>query len=297
MATKIHPTAVIEDGAELGADVEVGPYTVVGRHVRIGDGTRIGPQVMIDGHTVIGRENFIVGQSSLGTPPQDFSYRGEDTRLFVGDRNTIREFVTINRGTIKGGGVTRVGSDCLLMACCHVAHDCELEDRVILGNGVLLAGHTLVEHHANLSGMAGAVAFITVGAHAYVGGMTRMSKDVPPYMIVDGHDSRVRGVNVIGLKRADFTAEEVEELREAHRRIWRSGMARGSAVEEMLAEEGWGAHVRYLLESMARTDMGLKGRYRESQRKEFTELGVRRILEGGLGSEVSPAEPVPPARP
>ena len=235
---------------------------------------------MLDGHTDIGEENFIVGQSSLGTPPQDFSYRGEDARLVVGHRNTIREFVTINRGTVKGGGYTRIGSDNLLMACCHVAHDCALEDHVILGNGVLLAGHTLVEHHANLSGMAGAVAFITVGAYAYVGGMTRMSKDVPPYMIVDGHDSRVRGVNTIGLKRAGFTPEEIEVLRDAHRRIWRSGLARGSALEEMTKEEGWGPHVQYLLESMVRTDQGLKGRYRESQRKQYTELGVRRILEG-----------------
>ncbi len=280
MATKIHSTAVIAEGAELGQNVEIGPYTVVGPHVRLGDGTRVGPQVMIDGHTEIGSHNFIVGQSSLGTPPQDFSYQGEDTRLIVGNGNTIREFVTINRGTVKGGGLTRIGSDNLLMACCHVAHDCELEDRVILGNGVLLAGHTLVEHHANLSGMAGAVAFITVGAHAYVGGMTRMSKDVPPYMIVDGHDSRVRGVNTIGLKRAGFSPEEIETLREAHRRIWRSGKARGAAIEEMKSEEGWGPHVHYLLESMARTDMGLKGRYRESQRKRYTELGVRRILEG-----------------
>ena len=123
MATQIHSTAVIAKGAELGSDVEIGPYTVVGAHVRIGDRTRVGPQVMLDGHTDIGVENFIVGQSSLGTPPQDFSYRGEATRLIVGDRNTIREFVTINRGTVKGGGLTRIGSDNLLMACCHVAHD------------------------------------------------------------------------------------------------------------------------------------------------------------------------------
>ncbi len=284
MATNIHSTAVIQPGAQLGANVEIGPYTVVGPHVSIGDGTRVGPQVMLDGHTEIGAENFIVGQSSLGTPPQDFSYKGEPTRLIVGDRNTIREFVTINRGTVKGGGLTRIGSDCLLMACCHVAHDCELEDRVILGNGVLLAGHTLVEHHANLSGMAGAVAFITVGAHAYVGGMTRMSKDVPPYMIVDGHDSRVRGVNTIGLKRAGFSLEEIEALRETHRIIWRSGKARGSALEEIKARiaggKGLGPHVQYLIESMERTDLGLKGRYRESRRQHYIDLGVRRILEG-----------------
>ena len=147
MSTKIHPTAAIAAGAELGVDVQVGPYTVVGPDVRIGDRTRIGPQVVIDGVTTIGDENVIVGQASLGGPPQDLSYRDEATRLVIGDRNTVREFVTVNRGTIKGGGYTRVGSGNLFMACSHVAHDCEIEDNVILGNGVLLAGHTKVERN------------------------------------------------------------------------------------------------------------------------------------------------------
>lgn len=131
MATKIHPTAVVASGAEIGDDVEIGPYSVVGPRVTIGARTVIGPQVVIDGVTRIGCDNRIVGQANLGGPPQDLSYKGEPTELSIGDRNTIREFVTINRGTVKGGGVTTVGSDCLLMACCHVAHDCELADRII----------------------------------------------------------------------------------------------------------------------------------------------------------------------
>ena len=141
MATKIHETAVIAPGAELGIDVEIGPYTSVGPRVRIGDRTKVGAQVVIDGVTRIGEDNLIVGQAALGGPPQDLSYQSEPTMLTMGDRNTIREFVTINCGTIKGGGVTQVGSDCLFMACCHVAHDCEIEDRVLMGNNVLLAGH------------------------------------------------------------------------------------------------------------------------------------------------------------
>lgn len=280
MATRIHPTAVIADGAQLGADVEVGPYSVVGRLVRVGDRTRIGPQVVIEGVTRIGSDNNITGQASLGTPPQDLSYQGEPTRLEIGDRNSIREFVTINRGTVKGGGLTRIGSDNLIMACCHVAHDCELEDNVILSNGVLLAGHVLVEKHANVSGMAGAVHFCTIGAYSYIGAMTRMSRDVPPYMIVEGHDSRVRGVNVIGLKRGGVPEEERDALREAYRRIFRSGQARRPVLAEMREELQSSAFVQNLVESMSRTELGLKGRYRESLRQEFAELGVQRILEG-----------------
>ena len=201
--------------------------------------------------------------------------------MIIGDRNTVREFVTINRGTIKGGGVTSMGSDNLLMACSHVAHDCELEDRVILGNGALLAGHSRVERCANLSGMAGAVAFATIGAYAYVGGMTRIARDVPPYMIVEGHDARVRGVNLVGLQRNGVPEEEIENLRAAFKRIFRSGKPRRPILEEMRAEGPKSPFVRELLESMGRTEIGLKGRYRESRRKEFTAMGVKRILEGG----------------
>ena len=280
MATKIHPTAVIHEGAELGADVEVGPYSVVGKSVKVGDRTRIGSQVVLDGVTEVGEENLIVGQASLGGPPQDLSYRGEATRLVIGDRNTIREFVTINRGTIKGGGYTRIGSGNLLMACSHVAHDCEIEDNVILGNGVLLAGHTLVERNVNISGMAGAVAFTTIGAFAYIGAMTRMSRDVPPFMIVEGHDSRVRGVNAIGLERGGVAPEDIEALKLAYRRIFRSGQARRPLLEEMRADPPESPYVKGLIESMSRTEVGYKGRYRESLREEFTRLGVQRILEG-----------------
>ncbi len=187
MATEIHPTAVVHPEAELGVDVRVGPHTVIGPSVRIGDRNWIGPQVVIDGVTTIGSENRIIGQANIGGAPQDLSYEDEPTHLEVGDRNTIREFVTINRGTIKGGGSTRLGSDCLLMACSHVAHDCELGDRVVLANNVLLAGHVAVGHGAIINGAAAAHQFCTIGKYAYVGGLTRMIMDVPPFMIVEGH--------------------------------------------------------------------------------------------------------------
>jgi UDP-N-acetylglucosamine acyltransferase len=280
MPTRIHPTAMISSSAELGEDVEIGPYTLVGPQVTIGDRTRIGPHVVIEGVTAIGRDNQIVGQASLGTAPQDLSYKSEPTRLSIGDGNTIREFVTINRGTIKGGGVTRVGNGNLLMACCHVAHDCELKDGIIIGNNTLLAGHVLVEERANISGGAAAHHFVTIGAYSYVGGMTRMIQDVPPFVILEGHPSRVRGVNVVGLRRGGAPEEDIEALREAHRRLFRSSLPRLKTVAEMRAQPETSSWVLRLLDALERTSRGLKGRFRESMRQEFARQGVALILEG-----------------
>lgn len=278
MHEKIHPTAVVHPLARVGRDVEIGPYCVIGADVTIGDRTRIGPQVVVEGVTRIGTDNLIVGQASLGGPPQDLSYRGEPTELEIGDRNTIREFVTINRGTVKGGGVTRVGSDNMLMACCHVAHDCELRDRIILANGVLLAGHVLVEENVNVSGGAAAHHFVTIGAFAYIGGMSRMVQDVPPFMILEGHPSRVRGVNVIGLQRGGVAEKDVEELREAFKRVWRSGDPRSKTIEDLRAQFAGSAPVMRLVKELEQTDVGAKGRYRESLRAEFMRVGQERLL-------------------
>ena len=278
MAPKIHPPAVVHPGAELGEDVEIGPYSVVGSDVRIGDRTRVGAQVVIDGVAVLGEDNVIIGQASLGGAPQDLSYRGEETRLEIGDRNTIREFVTINRGTVKGGGVTRVGNDCLLMACCHVAHDCHIEDDVILGNNVLLAGHVFVRRKANVSGAAAAHHFVTIGAHAYVGGLTRIIQDVPPFMILEGHPSRVRGVNKIGLARSGISEEQIAELGMAYRELFRSKEPRKQVVERLRETTDSESLVTELLESLARTELGDKGRYRESLRAEFQAEGEKLIF-------------------
>lgn len=278
MATDVHPTAVIAPGAELGVDVRIGPYAVVGSGVRIGDRTRIGPQVVIDGVTTIGEDNEIVGQASLGGPPQDKSYRGEATRLEIGDRNMIREFVTINRGTVKGGGITMVGSGTLLMACCHVAHDCIVEDNVILANNVMLAGHVHVGEYANVSGAVGTHHFVRIGAFSYVGGMTRLEHDAPPFMIVEGSPGRARGVNVIGLQRAGMAEEDVEGLRVAFRRIYRSGVPRRRVLDEMKADDTTPKHVRLLIQALEETESGTKGRYRQSLRAEFARQGAERIL-------------------
>ena len=273
MPTQVHSTAVIAEGAELGVDVHVGPYTVLGPHVRIGDRTHLGPQVVVDGHTTLGADNVVVGQASLGGSPQDKSYKGEATRLEIGDDNTIREFVTINRGTVKGGGYTRIGSGCLLMACCHVAHDCDLRDDIILANNVMLAGHVLVGRGANVSGGVAAHHFLTIGDFAYVGGLTRLVQDVPPYMIVEGHPSRVRGVNVVGLARAGFGEEQVESLRVAFRRIYRSGRPRKQVLEDLAQETQEGEPLFQLVRALQNIDLGAKGRHRESLRTEFARAG------------------------
>ncbi len=278
MASEIHPTAVISPGAQLGQDVKIGPYAVVGPQVKIGDRTLIGPQVVIDGVTAVGADNVIVGQATLGASPQDLSYDGEPTLCEIGDGNIVREFVTINRGTVKGGGITRIGSGCLLMACSHVAHDCEIEDHVILANGVLLAGHVKVCTGASISGASAAHHFVTVGRHAYVGGMTRMSQDVPPYMLTEGHPAKVRRVNVIGLRRAGFEEPEIESLQRAFRRVWRSGEPRRAILDELRADEDLSGAVLHLAEFLEETGVGLKGRFRESLRVEFEARGRERIL-------------------
>jgi UDP-N-acetylglucosamine acyltransferase len=278
MATNIHPTAVVAPGAQLGTDVEIGPHCVISENAIIGDRTRLGPQVVINGHTTLGKENVIHGLASLGGAPQDFSYRGEETRLEIGARNTVREFVTINRGTIKGGGVTRIADDCLLMACCHVAHDCEIESGVILSNNVLLAGHVRVCERANISGSSAAQHFVTIGKFAYVGGLTRMAQDVPPYMILEGHPSRVRGVNVIGLRRGEIGEDEIRILRDAYKAIWRSEGLRREIFVELEQRHPNSPSLAQLLSDMRETEAGGKGRYRESMREDFMRMGRELIL-------------------
>ena len=297
--TSIHETAILGEGVELGQDVKIGPHSVIAPGTTIGDRTDIGPQVVIDGTAVIGADNrlgpkvnihgvttigdgnTIFGQASLGTAPQDLSYRGEPTCLKIGDRNVVREFVTINRGTVKGGGFTIIGSDNLFMACCHVAHDCEIDDHVIMANNVLLAGHIKVGRRANISGHTGAHHFVTIGAYAYVGGMTRMVQDVPPFMIVEGHPSRVRGVNVVGLERDGKTPEVIAALRDAYKRIYRnkkSAEPRRRVLEALEKDYPRLPEVLELVHSLRNTELGPKGRYRESLREVFQQLGRERIL-------------------
>lgn len=222
--TRIHPTAVVEHGAELGADVTVGPFSYVGDGVRIGDGSSIGPHCSVQGPTTIGAGNRIHGHAAIGGEPQDKKYRGEPVSLEIGDRNEIREFTTLNRGTGDGGGITRIGNDNWLLAYTHVAHDCIVGDRCVFSNNATLAGHVEVGDWVILSGFAGIHQFCRIGSHAFIGMGALVNGDVPPFTLVASGDyGRPRGINAEGLKRRGFDAERIGAIKRAYRAVYVSG--------------------------------------------------------------------------
>jgi UDP-N-acetylglucosamine acyltransferase len=232
LKTLIHQTAVIHPNAELHPTVKVGAYAVIGEHVKVGPETVIGPHVVLDGLTEIGARNQIFPGAAIGMEPQDLKYVGEPTRVKIGDNNLIREFVTINRAT-GAGETTVLGNGNLLMAYVHVGHNCILEDSVVISNSVALAGHVYIESRARLSGVFGVHQFVHIGRHAMIGGMTRIDRDVPPFMLVEGNPSRIRTLNLIGLKRAGFTPEELQILKKAFRFLYRSELNFKDALEEL----------------------------------------------------------------
>lgn len=217
----IHPTALIDPAAELAPDVEVGPYSIIGAEVSIGAGSRIGPHCTIEGPTRIGRNNHIVGHAAIGGLPQDKKYAGERVELSIGDDNLIREFVTINRGTGGGGGITRLGHRNWILAYCHIAHDCRVGNDCIFSNNATLAGHVEIGDFVILSGFAGVHQFCRIGAHAFIGMGALISGDVPPFVMVaqDGY-ARPRGINAEGLKRRGFGPERVAAIKRAYRALY-----------------------------------------------------------------------------
>lgn len=240
--TQIHATAVVDARAQLDASVQVGPYAVIGPHVRIGAGTRVGPHCVIEGHTTIGRDNQIFQFASLGAIPQDKKYAGEPTELVIGDRNTIREFCTFNLGTVQDAGVTRVGNDNWIMAYVHIAHDCQLGNQITMANNTTLAGHVHVGDWATVGGLVGVLQRMRIGAHAMVGFAGHVNKDVPPFMVVDGNPLAVRGVNLVGLRRREFSAERLAAIREMHKLLYRQGktLDEARAGIQALAAQGGG---------------------------------------------------------
>jgi UDP-N-acetylglucosamine acyltransferase len=220
-AAQVHPTALVDPGAELGEGVVVGPFSIVGPGVRVGAGTRIGPHVLIERDTTLGAGCVISQGAVLGTDPQDLKYGGEPTQLRVGDRTVIREYATLNRGT-SASGLTSVGSDCMLMAYAHVAHDCMLGDHVILSNAVNMAGHVTIQDWAIVGGMTPIHQFVRIGAHAFVGGGSRVAKDVPPYVKAAGSPMQLYGLNSVGLQRRGFSEEVRRELKRAYRLFFAS---------------------------------------------------------------------------
>ena len=239
--TRIHATALVDAKAELAEDVEVGAYAIIGPQVRIGARTVVSAHVVIDGRTTIGCDNKFFPSSSIGALPQDISHNGEVTALEIGDRNTIREFCTFNTGTFKEDGVTRVGSDNWIMACVHVAHDVRLGSHTILANNVMLAGHVHIGDWAVLGGATGVHQLVRVGAHAMVGFQGHVAQDVAPYMTVDGSPLTTRAVNLVGLKRRDFSAERIAVIRRMHKLLFRASLPLDKACSEIETLRGQGA--------------------------------------------------------
>jgi UDP-N-acetylglucosamine acyltransferase len=235
---RIHPSALVDTQARLGDDVEVGAYAVIGPHVQIGEGTRIGPHAVIEGHTTIGRDNRIFQFCSIGGAPQDKKYAGEPTRLEIGDGNTIREFCTLNTGTVQDGGVTRVGDDNWIMAYVHIAHDCRVGSHTIIANAVQLGGHVQLGDWAFLGGLSGVHQFVRVGAHAMTGFQTRLSQDLPPYVTASGNPAEAQGINAEGLKRRDFSAERIDVVKQMHRLLYRKSLRLDEALQQIEALRG-----------------------------------------------------------
>jgi UDP-N-acetylglucosamine acyltransferase len=236
----IHPTAIMASDARIHESVEIGPYSVIGAGVEIGAGSVIGPHVVINGPTVIGEQNRIFQFASIGDEPQDKKYAGEPTRLVIGDRNTIRECVTINRGTVQDQGVTRIGDDNWIMAYAHIAHDCVVGNQVILANNVSLAGHCHVGDWAIFGGFSGLHQFCRAGAHCFMGKYAGVSQDVPAYVMVGGTPPAPHGINAEGLKRRGFSAEQIAHVRHAYKLLYRSGLKLAEAlaeIEKLAAEQ------------------------------------------------------------
>ncbi|HSC46905.1 MAG TPA: acyl-ACP--UDP-N-acetylglucosamine O-acyltransferase [Gammaproteobacteria bacterium] len=231
----VDPRAVIDAGARLAAGVKVGPYAVIGADVEIGAGTVVGAHVVIQGPTRLGRDNRIMPFASLGGAPQDKKYANEPTPLEIGDRNTIFEFVTLNRGTVQDLGATRIGSDNWLMAYSHVAHDCILGDNIIMANNATLAGHVIIEDWAILGGFTKVHQFCRIGVHSFTGMNVDITRDVPPYVMVSGTPVEPHGINSEGLKRRNFSAEQIRNLKNAYRVLYRSDLRLEEAVMQLKA--------------------------------------------------------------
>ena len=257
MSVDIHPTAIIEAGAELGTDVKVGAYSVIGSNVKIGDGTQIFSQVSIDGHTTIGEKNQIFPFTAIGGEPQSISYAGEPTEVRIGSNNVFRENITVNRGTMDDQGVTSIGDNNLFMAYVHIAHDCQLGSDLLFSNNASLAGHVQVGDFVVLAGYTLIHQFVKIGQHSFCGVSTYCVQDVPPFMLVAGNKAITHGINVRGLRRRGFTKEETLDLKRAYKVIYRSGHTIQTALEE-LAGRKWGCeHVTTLAEFIGNSKRGV----------------------------------------
>ena len=257
VATKIHPTALVDPAARIAADVEIGPYTIIGEHVEIGRGCRIGPHAVITGHTRIGANNRIYQFVSLGEVPQDKKYNGEPTRLEIGDNNTIREFCTFNCGTSQDAGVTRVGDDNWIMAYVHFAHDCQIGNHTIFANNAQLAGHVHVGDYAILGGFTAVHQFCRIGAHSIIGLGTVVVQDVPPYVTASGNTAKPFGINSEGLKRRGFAPDTITKLKRAYKTVYKSALTMDEAMQELAQQARQCPEIGLMLDFMRASNRGI----------------------------------------
>ena len=271
--TAIHPSAVVAPGAELDLGVQVGPYAVIGPQVRIGRDSSIGPHSVLEGRTTLGCENQIFQFASVGAVPQDKKYQGEDSSLTIGDRNTIREFATVNIGTTGGGLVTRIGNDNLFMVYSHVGHDCQIGNNVILANCATLAGHVILEDHVGVGGLAAIHQFTRIGESAYLGGGAMVSLDVPPYCVAQGDRARLFGLNLIGLKRRGFGEAQLNALKKAYRTFFAEGLTLKEAAERTRQEQAASPEAVHLAEFIAGSQRGICRPRRNAGQESEDDLG------------------------
>ena len=255
--SRIHPSAVVHPRARLASDVEVGAYAVIGEHVEVGEASWIGAHVVIDGHVRIGRRNRIFHFSSIGAPPQDKKYRGEPTSVEIGDDNTLREYVTVNRGTALDAGVTRLGNDNWVMAYVHFAHDCQIGNKTIFANACQLAGHVVVGDWAIFGATTLVHQFVHIGAHAFTGMGTYLPQDLPPYVMAAGNMAKPYGINSEGLKRRGFSPETVLALKRAYRTLYRSGLSLEDAKQDLASQVAECPAVGDILDFLARSKRGI----------------------------------------
>lgn len=263
MSELISPQASVHPSAKIAESAEIGPNCYVGPHVEIAGGTRLLANVVVRGHVKIGRYNVIHPGAVIGGEPQDISYREEPTTVQIGDHNILREGVTINRGTAKDIGTTTLGDHCYLMACSHVAHDCQVGNRVIIANGSMLGGHCRVHDFASISGSVAAHHYVTIGSYAFIGGMSRVLQDVPPFMLCEGQPARPRCVNMVALKRNDFPADVMRALSDAHRLIYRARVGLDHAREILRSESKLLPQVTQLLDFVEQQQQGRFGRSKQ----------------------------------
>lgn len=254
---KIHPTAIVSPEASLDEGVEIGPYSIIGADVKIGKNTSIAPHVVIEGPTEIGENCRIFQFAAIGAVPQDLKFGGEECGVIIGSNNTIREFVTIHKATSADIGKTVIGDNNLLMAYCHVAHNCELGNNIVMANAVNLAGHIQVEDHAIIGGLTGVHQFTRVGCHSMISGASAVTQDVAPYVLAAGNHATLYGLNLIGLKRRGFTEEVIQGLKKAYRIIFRSSLLRAEAIERVKREVEKSTEVDHLIEFIEKSERGL----------------------------------------